>query len=169
MKNRIFMYLFIFTLLLVLFQFVNSKSIIEDYDKNLKEADARVEKYVDSIEIMEDKMLDLAHFNLINNEDGITYWENRGVDAIKLAPVVKDALYSMNTYQGEEHPLIPYVGNSDKKMIFNTVKILNHKWIIADFTDGTIWGESLISYDLDEEKNIKFEIIKSFIYPIEQY
>ena len=33
MKNRIFMYLFIFTLLLVIFQFMNSKRIIEDYHK----------------------------------------------------------------------------------------------------------------------------------------
>ncbi len=33
MKQRLFMYLFIFTLLLVIFQFVNSKNIIESYDE----------------------------------------------------------------------------------------------------------------------------------------
>ena len=169
MKNRIFMYLFIFTLLLVLFQFINAKSIIEDYDKNLKRADAQVEKYVDSLDKMENKMLDLSHFNLAHNEDGITYWEERGVDAIKLIPVIKNALYSMNTYKGEEHPLIPYVGNGGSRMVLNTVKLLNHKWIIADFSDGTLWGEILLSYDLDDNDDLKFKVVESFLYPIERY
>jgi len=163
------MYLFIFTLLLVLFQFVNSKSIIEDYDKNLKKADARELVLKDSISLLEDQVGKLSHFNLNQNEDGITYWESRGVDAIKLIPVVKDALYSMNDYEGEEHPLIPLSSVNGRKLIINTVKILNHKWLICDFTDGTIWGESLIGYDVDENDNIKFEEIRSTLYPVETY
>ncbi len=169
MKSRIFMYLFIFTLLLVLFQYVNSKSIIEDYDKNLKRADGQVEKYVDSLGQMENKMLELSHFNLANNEDGITYWDERGVDADKLIPVIKDALYSMNVYEGDDHPLIPYAGTGGKRITMNTIKLLNHKWIIADFSDGTIWGEILLGYSLNDNKDLKFEVLNSFLYPIERY
>jgi hypothetical protein len=163
------MYLFIFTLLLVLFQFVNSKSIIEDYDKNLKRADGQVEKYQDSMEILRDRILDINHFNYQDNDPAITYWEKRGEDPLKLESVIKDAIYSMNTYETEEHPLIPFVGTGGNRLTVNTIKLLNHKWIIADFSDGTLWGEVLLEYDLDDERNLRIDHVNSFLYPFERY
>jgi hypothetical protein len=42
----------------------------------------------------------------------------------------------------------PYVGQDkigENKFIINKVKILNHRWIIADFSDGNIWGEVFLN------------------------
>ena len=69
MKSRIFMYLFIFTLLLVLFQFMNSKSIVEDYDKKLSKLEERDESYKDSIISLKDDNFELSRFSLEFNDD----------------------------------------------------------------------------------------------------
>ena len=51
---------------------------------------------------------------------------------------VKDKIYDSNAVKGE-NPLVPYSGNG-RKFLINKIKILNHKWAIADFSDGTDWG-----------------------------
>jgi len=50
-------------------------------------------------------------------------------------------------------------------MLINTVKLLNHKWIIADFSDGDFWGELFIAYEINENSELKFSLIDSFLYP----
>jgi hypothetical protein len=169
MKNRIFMYLFIFTLLLVLFQFINSKRIIEDYDKNLKTAESRVEVYSDSLSMLKNKISDLSQFDLNYSDDAISFFQDNGINAEKLMPVVKEALLSMNMQKGEEHPLIPYPGGNGNRMLLNSVKFLNHKWLIADFSDGTLWGEILIGYSIDDNNDIKFKEIETLLYPYQRY
>jgi hypothetical protein len=44
------------------------------------------------------------------------------------------------------------------------VKILNHRWIIADYSDGEIWGEVLLKYFVNEDESISFEVNQSLLY-----
>ena len=46
----------------------------------------------------------------------------------------------------------------------NKVKILNHRWIIADFSDGEIWGEVLLKYFVNDDESIAFEVNQSLLY-----
>jgi hypothetical protein len=48
---------------------------------------------------------------------------------------------------------------------FNKVKVLNHKWVIADFSDGTYWGEVLLGYKISEADQIEFKVIDQLLYP----
>lgn len=164
MKQRIFMYLFIFSILLVLFQYVNSKRIFEEQSSKLEKHQEQFAVYKDSVASLENKILDLSHFNLERNEDALTYFENKGYDVSKLIPLIKDELYKLNEVKGE-HPIIPYASGDGKKMLINTVKLLNHKWIIADFSDGDFWGELFIAYEINENSELKFTLIDSFLYP----
>ena len=41
--------------------------------------------------------------------------------------------------------------------MINKIRLLNHKWILTDFTDGKYWGELLISYTVNDLNNIEFE------------
>jgi len=86
MKQRIFMYLFIFSILLVLFQYVNSKRIFEEQISKLEKYQEQFAVYKDSVASLENKILDLSHFNLERNEDALTYFENKGYDVSKLIP-----------------------------------------------------------------------------------
>jgi hypothetical protein len=165
MKQRIFMYLFIFTLLLVIFQFVNSKNIIENYDMKLTNYMEANTQLKDSIQRMQDTNAeDLYAFKFDTNDDAMTYWENRGFRISEFVPVIKDGLISLNDYDTEDHPLVPFASMSGKKMRIDQIRMLNHKWIIISFTDGTYWGEMLLSYDLDDEGNLTFKDLANTLY-----
>ncbi len=166
MKQRIFMYLFVFTLLIVLFQYVSAKRIFVDIDNQLVSAKKEVIKYKDSVAVLRKDNWDLAHFNLDRNEDAITYFENDGYKIDELIPFIKDELYKLNETKGQ-HPIIPYGASSGRKMLLNTVKMLNHKWIIADFSDGEYWGEIFITYEITGNKELKFKLVESFLYPFD--
>jgi len=166
MKTKIFMYLFIFALLLVLFQYVNSKNIYQENIRKVEVCEEHILKLKDSIASLEDQILELSHFNLERNEDAISYFENEGYEVDKLIPFIKDELYKLNEVKGE-HPLVPYAANEGRKMLINTVKLLNHKWIIADFSDGVFWGEMFLTYEITKEKELKFNVVESFLYPFD--
>ena len=166
MKQRIFMYLFVFAALLVLFQYVNSKRIFEDMDKKLATSESQLKTYKDSVAVLQNNILEVSHFNLDRNEDAISYFENDGYNIDELIPFIKDELYKLNVVKGE-HPIIPYASSEGRKMLINTVKMLNHKWIIADFSDGEFWGELFLTYEITQDKQLKFNLVESFLYPFD--
>ncbi|MFI1771297.1 hydrolase [Thalassobellus citreus] len=166
MKQKILTYALIFSILLVLFQYVKSKSLIEGIDNKLQAYKSLSEKYKDSVLVLQNNINNMSHFSLENNEDAISYFENDGYHVDDLIPVIKDALYELNTVKGE-HPLVPYASSDGRKILINTVKLLNHKWIIADFSDGEFWGEVLLLYFVNEDQTVDFELSESFLYPLE--
>lgn len=166
MKNRVFMYLFIFSVLLLLFNFINSKKIFDDSNKKVTNSKVLVQKYKDSILVLKDDIHNLSQFSFDYNDYSYDYFLDQGYDVEKLLATVKDALYAQNDYKGEEHPLVPYVSTTDTKIIINSIRVLNHKWIIADFTDGQLWGEMLVVYSLNAKGELNFRVAESLLNPI---
>jgi hypothetical protein len=166
MKQRIFMYLFVFAVLLIIFQYANAKRIFGDQNKRLTSANAKIERLTDSIKTLEDKVLYSSHFKFENNEDAISYFERDGYSAKDVMSTVKDAIYSTNETKGQ-HPIVPYASSEGRKILINTVKLLNHKWIIADFSDGEFWGEVFLTYRILENGKIEFNLVESFLYPFD--
>jgi len=167
MKQKIVIYLLVFSILLILFQYVNSKRVFEDMDKTLGNYKLLSEKYKDSVAVLQDQIVELSHFNFDRNEDAISYFEKSGFKADELELFVKDKLYELNFDKSDEHPVIPYASSEGRKMLINTAKLLNHKWIIADFSDGEYWGEILLRYYINEDKTVDFELAESFLYPFD--
>jgi hypothetical protein len=165
MKQRIFMYLFVFSLLLALFIYVNAKRMIEVESKKNTTLNVELKKYKDSVAKLQDEVMDLSHFNLERNEDAISYFEDKGYNVDELIPLIKDELYKLNEAKGE-HPMIPYASSEGRRMMINTVKLLNHKWIVADFSDGEFWGELFLTYEITDANELKFNLIESFLYPL---
>ena len=163
MRSKIFMYMFIFMLMLTIFIYVNDKKILEAKQNTIELLDAKVKGLQTENDSLLSKNLDLNYFSLDQNEEAITYFEDRGIDAKELSQKVEDAIISRNRAE-DDNELIPFAG-MEGVMRINKVKILNHKWIIVDFTDGTYWGELLLSYDLDENNNLILNTEKSFLYP----
>ena len=165
MKNRIFMYLFVFALLLVVFQYVNSKNILDSYDSKYEKSLEKIEVYQDTISNLRDQVLSLSEFKLDQTEAALTYFEERGFNVEELIPFIKDEIYELNLLEGEEHPLIPYASMTGGKMLINSIRLLNHKWIIANFSDGKYWGELFMTYEITDDEQLKFNVIESFLYP----
>ena len=165
MKNKILMYLFIFSVLLIIFQYVNSKNIIEKYEKDIVTVKAKLSESEKAVKVLEEQNFESSYFNIDNNEDALTYFEAQGYNTEQLIPAIIDGLYNMNIYEGDDHPIVPYVSMTDSKLLINKIRILNHKWIIANFTDGEFWGEIFVSYEIDEKNNLKYKLVEYLMYP----
>ncbi|NNF75386.1 MAG: hydrolase [Flavobacteriaceae bacterium] len=164
MKKNLYLYLFVFALLLVIFQFINSKNIIEKYETDITSLKEDQKTSKQTIMDLEDQNLDLLYFNLENNDDALTYFERDGYNTAELIPFLKDELYKLNELK-DDHPLVPYASMTDKPMLINKVRLLNHKWIIADFSDGEYWGEMLLNYEITDDRQLKFKVVESLLYP----
>ena len=167
MKTRLFLYLFLFALLFIIFQLVNAKRVNDFYNSKLKKMEDRETVYRDSIMQLQDEVLDLMYFNMEFNEDALSYFERDGHNPEALIPQIKDKIYEFNTAAGE-HPLVPYASMTDNKMLINRVRLLNHKWIITDFTDGRYWGELMIKYEVTPEGEVVFELLDHLLYATPQ-
>ncbi len=146
-----------------IFIYVNDKKILDAKEAKIESLKDRLAE----VEIEKDKLtrenLNLNYFSLAENEEAISYIERSGIDSKELALAIEDEIIGRNR-AAEDNDLVPFEG-MEGVMRINKVKILNHKWIIADFTDGTYWGELLISYRLDDNKNLILITEKSFLYP----
>ncbi|WP_370391032.1 hydrolase [uncultured Winogradskyella sp.] len=165
MKSRIFMYLFIFSVLVIIFQYVNSKNIIDKYEKDISSYQDELAENAKTIEVLEEENFELNYFNIDRNQEAIDYFESQGYDTDELIPAIKEGLYDMNDYEGDEHPIVPFVSLTGNKLIINKVRILNHKWIVANFTDGEYWGEIFLTYEVDDGGVAKFDLSEYFMYP----
>lgn len=59
MKGKIFMYIFVFALLLIVFQYVNSKNIFETYQEKMSKHIEREQVLKDSIVRLNKELLEL--------------------------------------------------------------------------------------------------------------
>jgi hypothetical protein len=165
MKNKILMYLFIFSVLLLIFQYVNSKNIIDKYEEDIVKVKSKISESEKTVKTLEEQNFELSYFNIEGNEDALTYFEAQGFDTEQLIPAIVEGLYDMNDYEGEDHPMVPYVSMTDSKLLINKIRVLNHKWIIANFTDGEFWGEIFVTYSIDENNNLKYKLVEYLMYP----
>ena len=157
------MYLFIFTLLVVLFQYVNTKNYVNANDGQLKSLKEKNIRMKDSLALLNNQLNDFIMFDFRYNQEAKDYYYNRNINTDSLITLIENELYDLTDIPGE-HPLIPYAASEGKKMQFNSIKILNHKWIIADFSDGVFWGELLIKYEITPENQLNFKVLDHLLY-----
>lgn len=165
MKARVLMYLLIFSVLLLIFQYVNSKNIIDKYEKDIKGFKNTIEEQNTAISQLEEQNFELGYFNIEGNDNALDYFIAQGYNADELINAITDGLYNMNDYEGDDHPIVPFVSLTGSKLLINKIRILNHRWIVANFTDGEYWGEIFVTYDIDENNNLKYKLVEYFMYP----
>jgi hypothetical protein len=142
--------------------FLNSELKFEQ-----KRSEKRITKLKDSLTSVSNQLVDADYFSLAKNENAQNYFENQNAQKTiqyeKLIPVVTEKLLDYNSNPKGN----PYTGQDQigaNKFIINKVRILNHRWIIADFSDGEIWGEVLLKYFVNEDETISFEVNQSLLY-----
>ena len=141
---------------------MNEKSIFESQETKIENLEAKVQKYNDSIEGLNGQIMNLNYFTLMGNDNAMTYFENRGFEAVEVEAMVSDQIYDFNLQKGN-NPLVPFEGMAGDMKI-NKLKFLNHKWILADFTDNTYWGEMILEYYFTEKNELELTPIASFLY-----
>jgi len=159
MKKQLLLYLFIISALINVFTYMyfTKKEVTVK-----KENELALKKKHDSIIVMYNDLFDANHFALENNDYALDYYENYNVT--ELMPKIKDALMEYNNSKEGNKYLDQPVMNG-KSYIINKIKLLNHRWIIADYSNGEMWGEVLIKYFVNDDGTFRFETIESYLYP----
>ena len=160
MKSKIFLYLFIFVSLICLYLFVSSGKMADANNTSIEKLKQEVVGLKDSLQQSELRVLEMQYFSLENNDDALAYYEHLELE--NPAGYITDKLLETNESKGD-NPLIPYAGmQSDFKI--NKIKVLNHKWILTDFSDGKYWGELLIKYELKDDLGVDFTLMDHLLY-----
>ena len=159
MQNKILIYVLVFMSLILIFLSINYTKI-----SNLNESNSRIlKKKIDSLEnnykLLNKQFKDEIYFSLNDNQDALAYFNYIDVDS--LVSYIRDELYEKNFNKNSDN-FVP-VSNVKNKYLINKVKILNHKWIIADFSNGSRWGEMWIEYQLNGNE-VMFDIKDYFLY-----
>jgi len=164
MKKSLLLYALILSLVFNIYTYMYlSKEVTFEQEKYKK----TTTKLKDSLQSVTNKLSDADYFSLEKNENAQNYFESAKSDKIKnfetLIPYVTGQLLDLNANPKGN----PYTGQEQlgaTKFSINKVKVLNHRWIIADYSDGEYWGEVLLKYFINDDESVSFEVNQSVIY-----
>ena len=159
MQNKILVYVVVFMSLTFIFVGINYVKISSSNESNLKNLNKKIDSLENQYNLLDKKFRDEIYFSLTDNQEALGYFNNANVDS--LVSYIREELYEKNFNKNTDN-FVP-LSNTKNKYLINKVKILNHKWIIADFSNGTRWGEMWIEYYFDKKKVI-FDVKEFFLY-----
>lgn len=162
MKRNIFLYLFLFAALWIVYQYVHNKKYYESQQQKMTKLEAKYQKATDSINALQLRVEEAEYFGLRTNSNAYEYYEDDNVDIDFVVQQVTDGIISKNTTEG--NVFVPYEGD-ERAFQVNQIHLLNHRWIIADFSDGNNWGELLIEYFVNEDNSIDYRVVDDLLYP----
>ena len=157
MKKHLLLYGFLFSLLINIFQYVNSSKILNKSEQVVQNSRKEVKIARDSIS----HLLEANAFSLEQNSDAQEYFYPS--DYAKVKAKVKEDIMELNSAK-RGNKLVPYEPINGTNFIIDQVKFLNHRWIIANYSDGKVWGEILVKYFYNEDKPSEFETIETVMY-----
>lgn len=131
-----------------------------------KEEKLSIETLQDSIRKLSEELSDARYFDIQYNEDGQYFFYENGIEDSE--EFVRQQLMATNITKDENHPLISYRPRRNAKFQINKIKLLNHRWVICDFSDGLDWGELLLKMTLNDDKTLSFEVLDQTLYVSEQ-
>lgn len=160
MENKIFRYLFVFAALIALYQFVSTNNLQKKLTGEIEKLRSEANDMKDSLQNAQLMILDGQYFSLENNDDALGHYDHLDID--NPTRYVEDKLLETNEGKGD-NPLVPYEGmNGDFKL--NKIKLINHKWLLADFSDGKYWGDLVIQYELKDDLSVDFTLLDHLLY-----
>jgi outer membrane protein W len=164
MKNSFLLYALILALVFNVYTYMFLSKEVTFEQEKYKRTTTRLK---DSLQSITNKLSDNNYFSLEQNENAQNYFESAKTDKIRnhsaLIPFVTAQLLDFNANPKGN----PYTGQDQigaNKFLINKVKVLNHRWIIADYSDGDYWGEVLLKYFINEDESVSFEVNQTFLY-----
>lgn len=159
MKNIILIFALGFIVLIMIFISTNYMKIASSNNSTAESLSIKIDSLKKKYRLLDKRYSDEIYFSLNDNQEALAYFNNIEVDSI--ISFIRDQLYEKN-FDNNTDFFIP-VSNINNRYLINKVKILNHKWIIADFSNGNRWGEMWIEYHFNENE-INFYIKDYFLY-----
>lgn len=161
MKKNLFLYLFVFAFIICIFTYMF-------YNGQQKHDQQRIEALQKQLKVSRDSThaatAQAGYFSLKDNENALDYFVEKGItDTDALIVKIKEGVTDKNA-NTQGNPLTGYEPMDGQKFLINNVQILNHRWIIADFSNGKAWGDALIRYFVEDDGSVTYETIQSILY-----
>jgi hypothetical protein len=166
MKKQLFLYLFIFSLIINVFTYMYFTNKQKYEDARIASMQAKVKTAQDSLKANKALLDEADYFSLEHNTNAIQYFE--GKDIGKLTIAIRDAIFKQNG-NPNGNPLAQYPPSEGRPFTINKFKVLNNRWIIADFTNGMQWGEVILKYFVEEDGSITFENAETTLHNFTPY
>jgi len=116
----------------------------------------------DSIYMLKKELDEVRFFSLETNEYAQDYlYRANSLDQVYR---VKEYILSLNTNK-MGNQLVPYDPIEGKPFLIDKLQFLNHRWIIANFTNGILWGEVFLKYFIKSDGTITVDRIETVLYP----
>lgn len=170
MKKHVFLYLFVFAILYILFQFVSSKKAYDTTNRTIEDLQIVNERTKKENRVLKDSINQLLSdvekfgaFSFDYDLDAKGYYYAKGYDD-SIAEYVVTKLMETNSLSEGDNKLIPYVG-VDGPMKIYSARVVNHRWILCTYSDGTKRGQLMIAYFINKDKSVDFETEAYLLYP----
>ena len=158
MRNKIIQYLLIFISLIALYLFVSDLNKSEAFAASQERLTNRMQKLKDSIAQLITDQTEHTYFSLAFNRDAQQAYLNLKPNDLQL--LLEAYLLEQND-SPNGNPLLSSIG---KGWIVNKISIVNHKWLLADFTNGSQWGDALFQYQVNNKK-ARLRLLNHVMYP----
>ena len=159
MRNKIIQYLLIFISLIALYLFVSDMNKSEAFAASQERMSKRVDTLKDSIAQLVVEQTDNAYFSLAINHDAQQAHPDFSPE--ELQNILEEHVLSTND-NPNGNPLLSALGSD---WIINKIHVVNHQWILADFTNGTQWGDALIVYQIKSKGKHHLRLLNHVMYP----
>jgi hypothetical protein len=163
MRRSLFLYLFVFTLLLAVVIYTNGKRIADSKDEKITYLEDQLATAQGKVKSLASERNTEREFSLSTNEEALSYLENRGLNPSEVSEQVENELITRNRANAD-NDLVPFEGMEGHFRI-NKVKLLNHKWLLASFSDGSYWGDLFLTYEVNESGRIEVSTKEALLYP----
>lgn len=158
MKKQLFLYLFILALMVNCFTYMFYSKGFEFLEKRYEKLNLKMTTKNDSLVNL---LSDANHFAIENNDNAQNYFGGKDIFTIN-KNVINGLLAFNDDPKGNKFTGQVIMGG--QKFIINKIKVLNHRWIIADYSDGQLWGEVLLKYFVNTDESINYEIIETQLF-----
>lgn len=162
MKKSLYLYLFLFAALVALILYINGNKMqnaLVDQVKDLRKERVKLHERLSTAQLSADSD---AQFTIKGNQEALNYFDNTTVDIANLESTIFNELLELNATK-EGNALVPFISDANGYRI-NDIRVINHKWVLANFSDTKKWGELLLIYNFDEQNKVTFEVAKSILY-----
>jgi len=132
----------------------------ESYDNNIQYA-IKLEDSIVNYQKQIERILLADKFSLHGNTFARSYLDDIDNQTDWEAYVISEIMKT-NTKKGN-NPLVPFDGMAGEMKITDA-KILNNRWIIVRFSDGTYTGEMLLRYYVNPDKSITFKVLDQTLF-----
>lgn len=161
MKKSLTLYLLIIALVMNVFTY---KYFSTKYAGEVELKAEENKKIKDSLSKMSTSTGD---FELKNNDRAQNYlYQSNVKNILQFEEKVKQALFAYND-DPEGNKYTDQTKMGEQKFVINSIKILNHRWLIANYSNGKLWGEVLLKYFVNDDDSISFEFMNGYLYPMD--